>query len=268
MSKKRILNYTFDKTAKKITFTDYGSIRLDGILIIANVTDNILIYNFADPTRGGVVTSNYIVLTYDTSTMDNGDSLLILYDDGLTPEADSLAILDDWDESDRAKVNIIAGQVGVSAGAGAVTTNTPRVTLASDDPSILYNRYTAVQSHVSSPQNVTASWADFGAEIDCRGYKKLIVWITLTHTNSTDNRIKALGKHTSAGADEYELPLLTVGATVVTVQQDYYELDDDVTQKTVLEWDVTSIPYVQLQIQCSVVGATADTWVASITKMY
>jgi hypothetical protein len=48
--------------------------------------------------------------------------------------ATSLAIIDDWDESDRAKVNIIVGQAGITAGAGAVAANTPRVTHASDDP--------------------------------------------------------------------------------------------------------------------------------------
>jgi hypothetical protein len=45
----------------------------------------------------------------------------------------ALEIIDDWDESDRAKVNPIAGQVGVAAGAGAVSALTQRVTLASDD---------------------------------------------------------------------------------------------------------------------------------------
>lgn len=43
-------------------------------------------------------------------------------------------IIDDWDETDRAKVNIIAGQAGIAAGAGAVSASTPRVTLASDAP--------------------------------------------------------------------------------------------------------------------------------------
>ena len=46
----------------------------------------------------------------------------------------SLAIIDDWDESDRAKVNLIVGQAGITAGAGAVAANTPRITHASDDP--------------------------------------------------------------------------------------------------------------------------------------
>lgn len=48
----------------------------------------------------------------------------------------SLSVLDDWDETDRAKVNIIVGQAGVAAGAGAVGATVPRVTLASDDPGV------------------------------------------------------------------------------------------------------------------------------------
>lgn len=46
----------------------------------------------------------------------------------------STGVMDDWDEADRAKVNLIVGQAGISAGNGAVAANTPRVTHASDDP--------------------------------------------------------------------------------------------------------------------------------------
>jgi len=51
--------------------------------------------------------------------------------------AASLGVLDDWDESDRAKVNLIAGQAGITAGAGSVGASTPRVTLASNDPAVV-----------------------------------------------------------------------------------------------------------------------------------
>lgn len=44
----------------------------------------------------------------------------------------SLSVLDDWDESDRAKVNIIAGQVGVQGGSGVTNALTQRVVLATD----------------------------------------------------------------------------------------------------------------------------------------
>jgi hypothetical protein len=49
----------------------------------------------------------------------------------------SLQIIDDWDESDRAKVNPIAGQAGIAAGSGAVDVLTPRVILATDDPAVV-----------------------------------------------------------------------------------------------------------------------------------
>lgn len=48
--------------------------------------------------------------------------------------ATSLAIVDDWDESDRAKVNIIVGQAGVAAGTGVDGVTVPRVTLATNVP--------------------------------------------------------------------------------------------------------------------------------------
>lgn len=77
----KIDNYSFNKTAKTITFSDYTTIRLDGILLITNVTRNIIIYNFAAPTKGGTVLGNVLTLTYDTSSMNNADKLLIYYDD-------------------------------------------------------------------------------------------------------------------------------------------------------------------------------------------
>jgi hypothetical protein len=49
----------------------------------------------------------------------------------------ALQVIDDWDESDRAKVNPIVGQAGIAAGAGAVGATVPRVTLASDDPAVV-----------------------------------------------------------------------------------------------------------------------------------
>lgn len=78
-----ITNYSFNASAKTITFNGYTNISLDSILLITNVTDNIIIYNFADPTRGGTVTNNILTLIYDTSTagMSNTDRLQIYYDD-------------------------------------------------------------------------------------------------------------------------------------------------------------------------------------------
>ena len=50
----------------------------------------------------------------------------------LAAAASALSVIDDWDESDRAKVNLIAGQAGVQGGAGASSATTQRVAIATD----------------------------------------------------------------------------------------------------------------------------------------
>jgi len=65
----RINNYAFNKTAKTVTFTDYTSISLDGLLLVTNVASNVIIYNFASPALGGTVSGNVLTLDYDTSSM-------------------------------------------------------------------------------------------------------------------------------------------------------------------------------------------------------
>ena len=90
----QVTNYTFNKTAKTVTFTDYDAIRLDSLLLITNVTDNIIIYNFASPLLGGSVAGNVLTLTYDTSSMDDADKLQIFYDDAEVQPATNEGIID------------------------------------------------------------------------------------------------------------------------------------------------------------------------------
>lgn len=76
-----ITDYTFDKTAKTVTFTKLTSVDLSKLLLITNTTSNIIIYNFASPAKGGTVATNVLTLTYDTTAMANTDKLQIFYDD-------------------------------------------------------------------------------------------------------------------------------------------------------------------------------------------
>lgn len=71
-------------------------------------------------------------VTVSSSALPSGASTLAEQQTQTT----SLSVIDDWDESDRAKVNPIVGQAGIAAGAGAVGVTVPRVTLASDDPAV------------------------------------------------------------------------------------------------------------------------------------
>lgn len=60
-------------------------------------------------------------------------SLLALESGGnLATAVASLSVMDDWDETDRAKVNLIVGQAGIAAGTGVDGVTVPRVTLATN----------------------------------------------------------------------------------------------------------------------------------------
>ncbi len=77
-----VTDYIFNPTAKTITFQFTPS--PSGMLLITNITDGIIIYNFADPTSGGVFSNNILTLTYNTSSMSATDNLQIYYDNAET----------------------------------------------------------------------------------------------------------------------------------------------------------------------------------------
>lgn len=87
--KKLVENYSFDATAKQITLTDYASIDLESLLIITNVSSNIIIYNFAGEGKGATIAANVITLDFDTTAMSNSDKLQIFIDDGESPATNS-----------------------------------------------------------------------------------------------------------------------------------------------------------------------------------
>jgi hypothetical protein len=63
-----------------------------------------------------------------SSALPSGASTLLEQQSQTT----ALQIMDDWDESDRAKVNPIAGQAGIAGGTGVDGATVPRVTLATN----------------------------------------------------------------------------------------------------------------------------------------
>lgn len=67
----------FDASAKTITFTD--AVELERLMLITNVTDNVIIYNFADSAKGGTIATTVLTLTFDTTTMADTDELQVWY---------------------------------------------------------------------------------------------------------------------------------------------------------------------------------------------
>jgi len=94
---------------------------------------------------GAVVVSSSVLPTgastlAEQQTQTSAINTLIGHVDGvesaLTDAVTALQVIDDWDDTNRCKVNLIVGEAGITAGAGAVAASTPRVTLASDDPAV------------------------------------------------------------------------------------------------------------------------------------
>ena len=75
-------SYTFNPGAKTITFSGLSqSITLRNILLITNVTENTIIYNFADSNTGAVsFNNNVLTLDYNTSSMSASDVLQVFLD--------------------------------------------------------------------------------------------------------------------------------------------------------------------------------------------
>ena len=79
--KKLVSNYNFNAAAKQITLSDYTSVDLESLLLVSNVTDNIIIYNFAGQGKGATISGNVLTLDFDTTSMSNTDDLQIFIDD-------------------------------------------------------------------------------------------------------------------------------------------------------------------------------------------
>jgi hypothetical protein len=85
-----VQNYSFNKSTKQVTFTDYGSISLEKVLVVTDVTNNTTVYQANDPAKGGSVSGNVLTLTYDTTGVNfsNSDKLQIFYE----PDADVVSV--------------------------------------------------------------------------------------------------------------------------------------------------------------------------------
>ena len=101
-------NYSFNAASNQITFNTTNTVGLEDILVITNVTDNVIIYNFADPAKGGTISNNILTLTYNTVGMSNTDSIQIFLDNTLTPASEeTLSILKDQNDLLRRVIQVV-----------------------------------------------------------------------------------------------------------------------------------------------------------------
>mgnify|MGYP001570771648 CR=1 FL=1 len=98
----------------------------------------------------------------------------IATDDEINDDLDSiriaLEIIDDWDEADRAKVNPIAGQVGVQGDTGVVTALTQRVVPAGGLVTLQASQVSAIVNGTTT-RTITTGLA---------GYRDLVILVNIT----------------------------------------------------------------------------------------
>ena len=104
-----ISNYTFNATAKTITFTDITPVEVSRVKVIKNLTTGTYIYRVTDPTLTISATTNVITFTGPNASMGNNDDLFINYD---TPEVVGLT-----------DTQLRAAPVPVSVTGGATSAN-------------------------------------------------------------------------------------------------------------------------------------------------
>lgn len=107
--KLRLTGYTFDASEKTIVHSSFSDITLAGIQLIVNVTDQIIIYNFADTAKGGTLATDTLTLEHDTTSMSDTDELMIIVENG----ASTLTIAGtvDLGATDNAVLDAIAASV-------------------------------------------------------------------------------------------------------------------------------------------------------------
>jgi len=86
--------------------------------------------------------------------------------------------LTNWNESNRAKVNLIAGQAGIDGGPGAATTKTARVVLSDNVPSALGVN--------SSTTNLGSNAVFTGTSESTVGYKEIRIYVFSNVASATD----------------------------------------------------------------------------------
>lgn len=111
---------------------------------------------------------------------------------------------------------------------------------------------------IVAPQALTVNWVDLGGEQFVQGATRASIWIELDINDSANARVRMLAKWEEDGANEYVLPILTVAAAVVQVEDEFIEFNVDADQSMKLAWELDgTFPWVQFQVQAGVVGAAA-----------
>lgn len=112
---------------------------------------------------------------------------------------------------------------------------------------------------ITTAQDLTSSWANLGKPISMANYRKLGLWLDVNINNSTGVLFRALPlKSLDSTATVYNFPIKWVSSSKVAIDDENFELTNNADQKLLVAMETDYlVPYVQIQVMATVVGATA-----------
>lgn len=120
-----VKNYTFNPDQRTVQLTDYTSINLERLLLITDVTKNIVLYDADNPTLNATVAGNTITLAYKMSSSNfaASDNLRIVYNPASGDPLDQPTLA-------TGDVGYPANATALAASSGNVAAATAAATLA------------------------------------------------------------------------------------------------------------------------------------------
>ena len=111
---------------------------------------------------------------------------------------------------------------------------------------------------LSAAQDYTGSWADLGGEAHTFGKKSIALWIENDVNGGANMRVRCLAKHALSATLEYSLPIKSVSASTVSIEENYAEFNVDADAKYVISWELDGlVPKVQFQVSAGTAGTPA-----------
>lgn len=152
-----IPSYTFTAATGEISVLDYSNIKLDQLLLITNVSKNKIIYSFAEPSLGGRIDNNVIVLSADTTAMEDTDSLQIFIEDYFLPTSESTltAVNLELQKSNTLLDILTAQQTTINLDISAVNINTDSVESLIENTNLRLDTLTGIDYSTSFKQDRT-----------------------------------------------------------------------------------------------------------------
>jgi hypothetical protein len=118
---------------------------------------------------------------------------------------------------------------------------------------------------ITTPQTLTASFADVGGEMSCFRKRHAAIWLKITANDATNIQLQVLAKHTAADTLECNLPIMTVSSSVINITPEIVEFPVTNGSYLLMVELNKKVSFIQIQAKDISAGAHATIDICDIT---